>query len=332
MVRHPRHHRQRLTLVVATVVTAALLGATPAVGDPPPVDEPVAAPVEIVELQVDQILEAGDSRVSPAFPGRAVGPTTPDGTAPPPALDLPVDPESLAESVIGVDGRVRVADTTVYPHRAIGQLDIVEDGQVSYCTGWLIDKNTVVTAGHCAYNPGGANDPIDSATFIPGRNHNGISSYGPYGFCAVNGLYAPYGWRVQAKRSHDWAVMQLDCTVGDTVGWFGMYSLPGINRFAGTRARIQGYPMGDPLKPPGSQWQMADDIHHSTDRRLFYSIDTSGGQSGSPVFKWNRPSCGGPCVLGIHTYGLYAGQSYNSGTRITASVFDKIISLRSQNG
>ncbi len=328
MAHHDTNRINRLALVLAVIVSVALLGATPAEGNSPPADEPLAAPIEIMELELGEILETTGPRVSPAFPGRAVAPTTPDGAAPPPALDLPVDPESLAESVIGVDGRVRVADTTVYPHRAIGQLDIVEDGQVSYCTGWLIDKNTVVTAGHCAYNPGGANDPIDSATFIPGRDHNGISSYGPYGFCAVNGLYAPYGWRVQAKRSHDWAVMQLGCTVGDEVGWFGMYSLPGANRFAGTRARVQGYPMD---KPPGSQWQMVDAIHHSTNRRLSYTIDTAGGQSGSPVFKLRRPGCG-PCVLGIHTYGLYAGQSYNSGTRITADVFDTIISLRAQNG
>lgn len=236
----------------------------------------------------------------------------------------------LAESVIGADGRVQVIDTTLYPHRAIGQLDIVVNGQMLYCTGWLIDRNTVVTAGHCAYYPGGANDPIDSATFVPGRNHNGVSTYAPYGVCAVNGLWTPYGWRVLARRAYDWAIMQLDCTVGDTVGWFGMYSLPGTNRFAGTRARIQGYPMD---KVPSTQWQMADDIHHSTDRRLFYRIDTAGGQSGSPVFKWNRPSCGGPCSFGIHTYGFYPGQTtYNSGTRITATVFDKIISLRALNG
>mgnify|MGYP000889151055 CR=1 FL=1 len=326
-----RHRMQQLALVVGMVVVAALLGATPAVGDPPPVDESAAAPVEIVELELGEILETTGPRVSPAFPGRATGPTNPDGAAPP-ATDLPIAPESLAESVIGVDERVRVADTTVYPHRAIGQLDIVLNGQMYYCTGWLIDRNTVVTAGHCAYNPGGANDPIDSATFVAGRNHDGVTSYAPYGYCPVNGLWAPYGWRVEGKLAYDWAIMQLDCSVGTTVGWFGMYSLPGTNRFAGTRARVQGYPMGDPSKPPGSQWRMADDIHHSTGRRLFYPIDTSGGQSGGPAFKWNRPSCGGPCVMGIHTYGTYEGQPYNSGTRITASVFDKIISLRSQNG
>ena len=329
MARHHSHRMQQFALALGAVVLAASLGATPASGVAPSDDQAPVTPVEIVELELGEIVETAGPRVSPAFPGTGTGPTTSDGVAPSVA-GLPVTPEVLAESVIGADGRARITNTTAYPHRAIGQLDIVMNGQAYYCTGWLIDRNTVVTAGHCAYNPGGANDPIDSATFIPGRDHNGVSSYGPFGFCPVNGLYAPHGWRVEGKRSHDWAVMQLSCNVGDTVGWFGMYSLPGVNRFAGTQARVQGYPADKVL---GSQWQMSGTIHHSTDRRVFYTIDTAGGQSGGPVYKRNRPGCGSACALAIHTYGLYAGEpSYNSGTRITASVFDKIIQLRAQNG
>lgn len=324
MALHRRIRIRRLALVAGAVVTAALLGAPPVAGGPSVADEPSGAPPAIVELELGEIPETTGPRMTPGFAGRATGPATSNGPVAP-FVDLPIAPEALQESVIGADGRTRETNTTLYPHRAIGQIDIVEDGTRAYCTGWLIDRNSVVTAGHCAYNPGGANDPVDSATFVPGRNGAGVT---PYGFCFVNAVFAPYGWRVEGKRSYDWAIMQLDCTVGNTVGWFGMYTLPGTNRLAGTTARVQGYPLD---KDPGTQWWMTGSVHHSTDRRLFYPMDTAGGQSGSPVFKWNRPGCGS-CVMGIHTASASGTPLNNSGTRITASVFDKILEIRAQNG
>ncbi len=327
MVLRRRNRSRHLALVVGAVVMAALVGTPPAAGGTSAADEPTVAPVEIVELELGEIPETTGPRMSAAFAGQDTEPATTTDAAPPLA-DLPIAPEVLQESVIGADGRTRETNTTIYPHRAIGQLDIVEDGMRYYCTGWLIDRNSVVTAGHCAYNPGGANDPIDLATFVPGRNNNGVSSYAPFGYCPVNALFAPYRWRVEGKRSDDWAIMQIDCDLGTTVGWFGMYTLPGTNRFAGTRARVQGYPLD---KESGTQWQMTGSVYHSTDRRLFYPMDTAGGQSGSPVFKWNRPSCGS-CVMAIHTASASGTPPNNSGTRITASVFDKILQIRAQNG
>ncbi|HMQ24920.1 MAG TPA: trypsin-like serine protease [Acidimicrobiales bacterium] len=330
MARHPSHRMQQFGLVVGAVALAASLGVTPASGVEPSDDEPVPAPIEIVELELGEIRETVGPRVSPAY--RGSGDNTVASTDEP--SPLAGRPEALGglgtafESVIGADGRIQQTVTTEYPHRAIGQLEIVEDGSLYYCTGWMIDRNSILTAAHCAYNvDGGTNDPIESATFTPGRNGSGVR---PYSYCWVNGMYAPYGWRANEEMTHDWAVMHLNCNVGDTVGWFGLFSLPGTNRFAGSRGRVQGYPTDKPL---GTQWKMAGDMHHSTDRQVFYPMDTFGGQSGAPVFKWNRPSCGGPCGLGIHTYGVGGDTpTLNRGTRLTASVFDKIIQVRAQNG
>ena len=81
------------------------------------------------------------------------------------------NPAATERSVIGKDGRTKVTDTTVYPARAIGQLVVGQNGQEYICTGWLIDLNTILTSGHCAYNPSaGGGDIIEYATFAPGRN------------------------------------------------------------------------------------------------------------------------------------------------------------------
>ena len=59
----------------------------------------------------------------------------------------------LTHSVIGRDNRIRVTNTTLYPYRAIVHLVIQFNGQEVYgCTGALISKDTVFTAGHCVYN------------------------------------------------------------------------------------------------------------------------------------------------------------------------------------
>ena len=57
------------------------------------------------------------------------------------------------ESVIGPDGRVRVNPTTGYPARAVGQIELVDQGDQFICTGWLIDANSILSSGHCAFNP-----------------------------------------------------------------------------------------------------------------------------------------------------------------------------------
>ena len=83
------------------------------------------------------------------------------------------------ESVIGDDGRVRVTDTESYPASAIGQIELTsawspEPGDF-ICTGWLIDPNTILSSGHCAYQPIAAGDAtsIESVFFAPGRDGGG---------------------------------------------------------------------------------------------------------------------------------------------------------------
>ena len=54
------------------------------------------------------------------------------------------------ESVLGSDGRVRITGTTSSPYRAV--VHITRDGN-GWCTGWMINADTVATAGHCV-SPG----------------------------------------------------------------------------------------------------------------------------------------------------------------------------------
>jgi len=321
----------RSTKRAAVLVTLALLaglaltaGSTPASSQAPAEPEPPTLEAHTLpEGYSVPAVATGTSQVSPASPGSGVesaNATQNDGEAGDPL-------EAFAESVIGFDGRTQVFNTTDYPARAIGQIEGFDTVVGNYiCTGWLIDRNTILTAGHCVYPQ--ANNLAESAAFFPGRN----ATTDPYGSCFLTTVFSPFEWVQNQNEYNDWAVAHLNCNVGDTVGWFGYFSLGGQTALRYLPAVVQGYP-GD--KPFGTMWGMGDRIEASQKKMVFYDIDTFGGQSGSPVY-YNRVQCGGPCGMAIHAYGNNHGGGphvpYNHAPRITNPRFGLISDFADDNG
>lgn len=321
----------RFTKRAAIALAVAALGAslTAVTGAPAATGQEAgdSGPVPIEILSAPPVLggESG-ALTSPGSPGTGV--LTEAGLAPEATVvsgsreGQPIG----GESVIGVDGRQQVTDTTQYPASAIGQIEFTQGGDSFICTGWLVDPEFILTSGHCAYDPtpfGG--DPVDAAQFFPGRN----GAFDPFGGCNVTGLFAKSGWRTQGKAKHDWAVMRLDCAIGNTVGTLGFFAVPGLNQLDGKTGRVEGYP-GD--KPFGTHWKMSGTMASRTDASMvYYPIDTAGGQSGSPIMVANRPSCGGPCGMGIHSYGATGNPPLNSGPRITTQNFQTIVGVIQNN-
>src|SRR5215213_2856034 len=92
---------------------------------------------------------AGDAEPVPNAVSSIDGPVFVEGGALPGAGDS-FRPESFsAESVINVDDRDRVFNTSIYPNSAIGRLLFDFDGASLQCTGFLVDADTVLTSGHC---------------------------------------------------------------------------------------------------------------------------------------------------------------------------------------
>lgn len=211
-------------------------------------------------------------------------------------------------SVIGSDGRSQVTATTTFPYRAIAHIT----SSIGGCTGWFIGANTVVTAGHCVYGSGGF---ATNVRVYPGRS----GSSTPYGSCGATRLFAPSGWTSGQNRDYDYGAIKLDCTVGNTTGWFGLRP-DGIA--TGQQTSIAGYP-GD--KTYGTQWTHVDQVRLLQTRRVYYANDTYGGQSGSPV--WNSTSSCSTCAIAVHAYGVDS-TGYNGGTRITQEVYNNLITWR----
>lgn len=217
------------------------------------------------------------------------------------------------ESVIGTDERTQVANTSAYPNSAIAQLEVDFPSGSGICTGWFIAKNRLATAGHCVYDAT-TGEWATAITVYPGRN-GGSAPFGSYN--AVS-WYTVNGWISTGATKYDYGLVKLGSKVGNTVGWFG-YGWTSNDAFLYNRkSNVRGYP-GD--KAYGTMWTMKGRIQQVGKTRLFYSIDTYGGQSGSPHYGNWENGCN-PCGFGIHTYGVGGDFTRNSSTRITQKVFN----------
>jgi glutamyl endopeptidase len=264
----------------------------------------------------------------------------------------PVDPEATVprqgpttRSVIGADDRRLLTATTVYPNRAIAHLtmDLSPNGDAgSYlCTGFLIDRNTLLTSGHCVHD-GGTGSTADFATNMTitlGRGRGGNPNAAPYGTCRAGELLTTPEWIDAAGEGQDYGIVQLtNCTVPDVgrrTGWFGYVAVQGRSTLAFTPANVRGYPGLPPRGLNGTLWTHNGQVLHSSWAMAFYRTDTTGGESGSPVYQPGRPWCGA-CALAIHGYGaghgVFPHTTLNHGPRITVARFQAIRDVAGANG
>lgn len=220
------------------------------------------------------------------------------------------------ESICGSDDRVRVTNTSAVPWRWICKLIIsFPNGASGGCTGWFIGPKAVMTAGHCVYSKsnGGWARRIE---VIPGMN----GSSRPYGSMVGTSFRSVVGWTSNTDQNYDYGCIILPSpSLGNQIGYFGFAALTdsSLNQLL---VNNSGYP-GD--KPFGTQWFNAGRIASVTPRKFYYMLDTYGGQSGSPTWRFVNNQ---RHAVGVHAY----GGCPNSSTRITSAVFNNMKNWRSQ--
>lgn len=230
-------------------------------------------------------------------------------------------PPPQEETVHGPDNRVQITTTSVYPWRAHASLLITAaDNSQWIGTAWFIGPHTLATAGHVVYIKGsgvaGRDGWVKRIQVMAGRNGASL----PYGSVTSTNFRSVTGWTNSASgdENYDYGAIILPSQLGNTTGWFGIgvYSDADL---LGTVGNISGYP-GD--KPSGTQWYDARRIASVNTRKVFYDIDTAGGQSGSAVY---RIINGGRYAFAVHAYG---GATTNSGTRIVTPVFNNLVAWK----
>ena len=219
------------------------------------------------------------------------------------------------EAIIGTDDRVQIHPTSAYPWRVNASLlTTAADGSMWIGTGWFISPRTLITAGHCVFfkNSGvaGRDGWVRSIRVMPGRNGSTL----PFGSVTTSWFRSVTAWTVSGNHNYDYGAIILPSPLGSTVGWLG-YSVYSDSQLVGSTANVSGYP-GD--KPAGTQWYHANRVSAVNGTKVYYTVDTMGGQSGSAVYQIRD---GGRYAVAVHAYG---GASANHGTRINLEVFNNL--------
>jgi glutamyl endopeptidase len=232
-----------------------------------------------------------------------------------PPMEAPGDgsPRMREQKVFGADNRVRITPTNYFPARAQCRLVMTyKDNSVFVGSGTMVGYKYVLTAGHVVYNHdhGGW---AKSIAVYPGQDGGSI----PYSAYATK-LRSVTGWTSSEDSDYDYALITLNKNLGNSTGWFGLASFSDSTLDSTGTAYITGYPAE---KAWGTQWQHWGPLTDNDSTMVYYRIDTTGGQSGSGVYRFYNNS---RYVFAVHTgwswhFDWFSSGEYNHGTRITSS-------------
>ncbi|PIA88451.1 hypothetical protein CB0940_07333 [Cercospora beticola] len=209
-----------------------------------------------------------------------LAPTTPQ----PPAPDSTVVLKRVLpgqESVLDGDERTLVAEEHYAPggkYRGIIKLMIKyaqKPNSMAHGTGWLIRPDLIATAGHNVYDWGhNAGQAIEIKCYAGWSGASRINE--SVEFRRASRVVTTERWlQTRGSKAHDFALIQVE------------KPFTNVTPFSKRREwRIEMYVSGQ------------YNLEKQPDTMLEYSVDTEGGQSGSPVLLEN-----GLVAIGAHVYG-----------------------------
>ncbi len=245
--------------------------------------------------------------------GRIVPKTYDDGsqTTPYTASSEPLPIGAL----FGSDDRVRVQKTTNPKYRVHGRLEMTfPNGEQYVGSGTMVNHRHVLTAGHCLYDIE-TEQWATSIKFTAAKDGNSS----PISPAYATHLVTVKGWKDYKDSKYDMGMLILNRDVGEETGWFGL-STDTDSTLKRQPVNVTGYP-GEKMFP--EMWTMSGSIQNVTEEQFTYTLDTTGGQSGSGVWTQFSNIPGYYCV-GIHTSGIQ--DQYNTATRISRGKFNSLVS------
>lgn len=223
--------------------------------------------------------------------------------------------ELIGDSVIGgTDDRIRVGNSQAFPHRAIAFLDSAE----GRATAFVVSPYAALTNGHVVWNDR-SREFSRNLEVAPGQFESGGRVFFPYGRRTAVRLATNPGWVATAKIQYDYGAAFFDQPFTGLSTFMPLAF--DVKPAVGAEVRVAGYPGAVRGAATVSQWLDADKVVSVLGRLLRYKVDTSPGNSGSPV--WQVLGGGQVRAIAVHSTGDTTN-SGNSAARLVAENFELI--------
>jgi glutamyl endopeptidase len=228
--------------------------------------------------------------------------------------------QGFGQSILGTnDRRVEISRPESYPWRMICSLEMTSSSGNNYLgTGWIAGPSLVITAAHCIFDKSDGGW-ITSVKIFPGRSEE----TSPETFFTSTNFRAPKKWVDDENENFDYAAIILDEDIGSGLGYFSI-ACQSDDSLKNSMVNISGYPGS---RAGEIQLHHANRILKVSSSKIYYDVDTEGGQSGSPIWVYEDNSQI-PIVVGIHSSGTGKATLGNSGVRITSEVLHFIDALK----
>ena len=188
-----------------------------------------------------------------------------------------------------------------------------------YGTGFMIWPNKMVTSAYNLYDP--SYGRAKRISVAPAQNGKDIQ---PYSYATSTSFEYPSNYVttvadtiVGNERQYNLACVTLSTNLGSQCGYFNLRSIERSDSYAGKGITVAGYPADEKQnKPLYKLNKSAGKVASGDTAYLYYTIDTSYGQSGGPVYIEEN---GNYFAVGVHNYG---SNPQNSARKFTPSVIE----------
>jgi glutamyl endopeptidase len=194
------------------------------------------------------------------------------------------DVDEGQERIVGIDERIQINPATSQPYRWICHLKISTINATYGGSGFLVNipgsnAGCILTAGHNLW--------MDTRTYaerlevtFPGKEPIIVSE--PTNNTSRQRYFVSPQYKQRFDRYHDYGIIVLP---GYQRKGFGYSVVVTDDEIRAATAVVFGYP-GD--KPHKTMWGTGSGFLDPEPMLLRYTLDTAGGQSGSPVYVWHK--------------------------------------------